>query len=186
MEFKDIIKKLRIDRHLTMQELGDMIGVGKGTIAKWEDGTIKTARSDNVYQLAIALDVSPEYLMGISDDSSSYSEKLRQIEEKMSSKKIHIEKEMEIASPKLRKYVQDSNSMYEIEEKAQKLVDMVQENGIKEIRGTVTTKPVINTEPEETLLLALYRLLNKDNKQSLSNIIQNMIAKQSGEEGSTT
>ena len=64
----DRIHDLRTARKLTMEELGSKVGVGKGTIKKYEDGSIKNIPSDKVEALADALETSPEYLMGWTDN----------------------------------------------------------------------------------------------------------------------
>lgn len=58
------IYNLRTDRKMTMQQLGDLVGVGKGTIKKWESGSVKNMRRDHVVNVALALGTTPEYLLG--------------------------------------------------------------------------------------------------------------------------
>ena len=64
MAIGDRIHELRAYHILTMEELGQKIGVGKGTIKKYENGTIKNIPSDKIEALAEALETTPEYLMG--------------------------------------------------------------------------------------------------------------------------
>ena len=68
MEFKDLIKKRRLDLGLTMEELGKKIGVSKATIQRYESGEIKNVRRDKIAKLANALDTTPAYLMGWEDN----------------------------------------------------------------------------------------------------------------------
>lgn len=58
------IYQSRINKGLTMQELGKAIGVGKTAISKYESGKITKIPSDKIEALAAALDVTPGYLMG--------------------------------------------------------------------------------------------------------------------------
>lgn len=67
MEFKDLIKKRRLDLGLTMEELGKKIGVSKATIQRYESGEIKNVRRDKIAKLADALETTPAYLMGWED-----------------------------------------------------------------------------------------------------------------------
>ena len=60
----DKIHYLRTKLGLTLQELGDKVGVGASTVRKWETGYIKTLRTDKMQKLAIALDTTVDYLMG--------------------------------------------------------------------------------------------------------------------------
>ena len=64
MEIKDIIRKRREELGLTYEQLGNMIGVGKSTVRKWETGMIENMRRDNIVSLAKALNISPSILMG--------------------------------------------------------------------------------------------------------------------------
>ena len=64
------IKRLRSKKNMTLEELGNQVGVGKSTVRKWETGMIANMRRDKIAKLADALDVSPAYLMGWKDNST--------------------------------------------------------------------------------------------------------------------
>lgn len=64
MEIKDIIRKKREELNLTYEELGNMVGVGKSTVRKWETGMIENMRRDNIVALSKALNISPAVIMG--------------------------------------------------------------------------------------------------------------------------
>lgn len=57
------IKSLREQKGMTLEELGDKVGVGKSTVRKWETGMIANMKRDKIAKLAKALEVSPSYLM---------------------------------------------------------------------------------------------------------------------------
>ena len=61
------IHALRTARRLTLEELGKMIHVGKGTVKKYETGLIDNIPSDKIEALADALETTPAYIMGWSD-----------------------------------------------------------------------------------------------------------------------
>jgi transcriptional regulator with XRE-family HTH domain len=61
------IKDLRIRNNMTLEELGNKVGVGKSTVRKWENGIIKDMKRDKIKNVADALGVSPAYLMGWED-----------------------------------------------------------------------------------------------------------------------
>ena len=69
MTMGDKIHFLRVDLNLTLQELGDKVGVGASTVRKWETGYIKTLRTDKLQALAEALNTSVDYLMGWTENS---------------------------------------------------------------------------------------------------------------------
>ncbi|EIW19965.1 MULTISPECIES: LexA family protein [Pelosinus] len=58
----------RKELKLTLEEVGDMVGVGKSTVRKWETGDIANMGRDKIALLAKALKVSPLYIMGLEDD----------------------------------------------------------------------------------------------------------------------
>lgn len=64
MDIGQRIKALRKERGLTLEELGQKVGVGKSTVRKWETGAIANMRRDKIPRLADALGVSPAYLIG--------------------------------------------------------------------------------------------------------------------------
>ncbi len=53
------IQSRRKELGLTLEELGNIVGVSKGTVKKWENGFIKNMRRDKILLLANALQVSP-------------------------------------------------------------------------------------------------------------------------------
>ena len=70
-ELSTKIKQLRIEKGLTLQDIGDKVGVGKSTVRKWENGIIENMRRDKIAKLADALGVSPAFLMGWENNQTS-------------------------------------------------------------------------------------------------------------------
>ena len=68
MDMGEKIKSLREQRGMTLEELGNKVGVGKSTVRKWETGMIANMRRDKIAKVANALDVEPAYLMGWEDE----------------------------------------------------------------------------------------------------------------------
>lgn len=64
------IKKLRLERELTLEDISKKVGVTKATINKYESNIVKNIKRDTVEKLAEALSTSPEYLMGWTDSST--------------------------------------------------------------------------------------------------------------------
>lgn len=58
------IYELRTEQGMTLEELGNKVGVGKSTVRKWENGLIGNMRRDKVVKVAEALDTTPAYLLG--------------------------------------------------------------------------------------------------------------------------
>lgn len=57
MEIGTIIKNARLDKGLTQEELGDIVGVQKSAIAKYENGRVVNIKRSTLQKLAIALDL---------------------------------------------------------------------------------------------------------------------------------
>ena len=65
MNSGDRIRQLRIQNNMTLEELGQRVGVGKSTVRKWETGAIANMRRDKIAKLAEALGTSVMDIMGI-------------------------------------------------------------------------------------------------------------------------
>jgi repressor LexA len=66
----DRINKKRLEKGMTLEELGRKVGVSKVTIHKYESKVITNIPSDRIEAMAKALEVSPAYLMGWNDSPS--------------------------------------------------------------------------------------------------------------------
>lgn len=58
------IKELRLSRGMTLEQVANIVGVGKSTVRKWETGAIANMGRDKIALLATALGTTPAYLMG--------------------------------------------------------------------------------------------------------------------------
>lgn len=80
MTIGERLKRLRIEKGLTQEEVGKIIGVTKGAIQKYENGHITNFRADTIKQLCILFGIAPVYFIfeDVEEDySSSNSENLR-------------------------------------------------------------------------------------------------------------
>lgn len=73
MEFKDILRKLRIEKGLTLQQVADYVGLQKAAIYKYEHGLIVNPKRSLIEKLATLFQVSPSYLLGVTDEQHSQS-----------------------------------------------------------------------------------------------------------------
>lgn len=53
---------------LTMEELGNKVGVQKSAVNKWEKGIVENMKQSTIVALAKALECSPVWLCGFFDD----------------------------------------------------------------------------------------------------------------------
>jgi transcriptional regulator with XRE-family HTH domain len=63
MEIGQKIKKTRLERGLTQQELGNIIGVQKSAIAKYESGRVVNIKRSTLQKIAKALNIRPSELV---------------------------------------------------------------------------------------------------------------------------
>ena len=68
MEMKEIIVIRRKELGLTLEEVANRVGVSRATVQRWEKGVLQNPGRDKIAALAAALQVSPEYLLGWTDD----------------------------------------------------------------------------------------------------------------------
>lgn len=68
----DRIKNLRIQNKMTLEEVGERIGVSKQTLYKYENNIITNIPSDKIEGLAQIFNVSPALIMGWNDTSKEY------------------------------------------------------------------------------------------------------------------
>lgn len=65
MDFKDILKQERLAHQLTQEELGQLVGLKKAAIYKYENGLLSNPKRSLIEKLAKIFNVSPAYLLGI-------------------------------------------------------------------------------------------------------------------------
>ncbi len=58
MEIGKLIKAARLEKGLTQEELGEIVGVQKSAIAKYESGKVVNIKRSTLQKLAIALDLN--------------------------------------------------------------------------------------------------------------------------------
>lgn len=63
MEIGKKIKEARLAKGLTQQELGDIIGVQKSAIAKYENGRVINIKRSTMQKIASALNIRPSELL---------------------------------------------------------------------------------------------------------------------------
>lgn len=69
MKFSERLKKLRKDTGLTQVDVASKLGISQQAYASWERG-IKKPTQDNLVKIAQVLNVSVDYLVGNSQETS--------------------------------------------------------------------------------------------------------------------
>ena len=69
MEFSERLKKLRKDTGLTQVDVANKLGISQPAYASWERG-IKKPTQDNLVKIAQILNVSVDFLVGNSQETS--------------------------------------------------------------------------------------------------------------------
>ena len=80
MTIGERLKRLRIEKGLTQEEVGNILGITKAAVQKYENGTITNFRSDTIRKLCKLFGIAPAYFIfdDVENDySSTNSEQLR-------------------------------------------------------------------------------------------------------------
>lgn len=64
------LKERRKQLKMTLEDVAKIVGVGRSTVRKWENGDIENIGRSNIVKLAEALRVSPYYIMGLEETDS--------------------------------------------------------------------------------------------------------------------
>lgn len=67
MNMINILKEKRLEKGMTLEEVGNLVGVGKSTVRKWENGMIENMGRDKIIKLSNALSISPLAILGIDE-----------------------------------------------------------------------------------------------------------------------
>lgn len=67
---ENILKEKRLEKKLTLEQVGEIVGVGKSTVRKWENGMIENMGRDKIVSLSKALGISPLDILGIGDSEN--------------------------------------------------------------------------------------------------------------------
>lgn len=75
MNVGDYIKKLRTEKGLTQEELGEMLGVKRAAVNKWESGMVQNLKRTTMQKLAVIFNVNPATFIDGSESFESETEK---------------------------------------------------------------------------------------------------------------
>ena len=64
------LKSLRLAQKLSQSELGRRAGIHPVTICEWEKGNTEGIKVQSIQKLAAALNVTPNELLGVTDEKS--------------------------------------------------------------------------------------------------------------------
>lgn len=67
-KLQERIRERRKAVGMTLAQLADRTGVQEATVQRWESGNIKNIKHETIEKIAIALNCSPVYLMGWTED----------------------------------------------------------------------------------------------------------------------
>ena len=66
LQFSEILRDILIENNLTQVAFAKLVGVKQSQVSEWLKGKAKPGY-DTLRQMATALNVSPSYLLGLSD-----------------------------------------------------------------------------------------------------------------------
>ena len=65
---ENLLKTKRLEKRLTLEQVGEIVGVGKSTVRKWENGMIENMGRDKIVAISKALGISPLDILGMSEN----------------------------------------------------------------------------------------------------------------------
>ena len=74
MTMAERIRMLRLQKNLTQEELGKVLGVQKSAIRKYESGMVENIPRSSIKKMADVFGVAPSYLMGWEENSPEQNE----------------------------------------------------------------------------------------------------------------
>ena len=69
--YSDILKELRRDRHITQQQMGELLGISQSSYSDYENG-LRNMPLTMLDFLADVLDTSTDYILGRTDVTKPY------------------------------------------------------------------------------------------------------------------
>ncbi|MBE7011165.1 MAG: helix-turn-helix transcriptional regulator [Ruminococcaceae bacterium] len=75
----EILKELRLERGLTQEEVGKIIGVQKAAIQKYEKGEVENMKQSSIKKLSKFYGVTTDYLLGIEKADEQLEEYLEML-----------------------------------------------------------------------------------------------------------
>ena len=69
----ELIKTRRKELNITLEEIGDYVGVSKATVQRWETGNISNMRRDRIKKLSEILQLDADVLLGINGNTEGVS-----------------------------------------------------------------------------------------------------------------
>lgn len=64
MKIGERLRKLRLDKNMTLEEVGKRLNISRQTLQRYESGVIGNIPSDKIENLAEIYNTSPAYIMG--------------------------------------------------------------------------------------------------------------------------
>lgn len=65
------IKEKRLEKGLSLEALGKMLGVQRAAVSKWEHGAVENISQAKIGQMAKIFGCSPSWLMGYDDEKTT-------------------------------------------------------------------------------------------------------------------
>ena len=121
MEIKNRLKAIREQKNISQKDLAEILKINVYTVSKWETG-VRTPDEEHLDQIAKALCVKKEYLLGLTDEA----------EDKELKEKIKVAKAKEV----IKKYTALSDeSMEFVDDLIEKFYLRDESKGLLEDRG---------------------------------------------------
>lgn len=139
MKISERIKQVRTEQNITQEELAKMTGLSRVSIGNYERGD-RSPNAESINKLALALNVSTDYLLGKSKSKLDWSLQNAKLPKRM---KDIVEK-FEQMDPNSKEY-KDAEEAFAIEQLLIN-VEMKYENEIANLKNNLSLNEIVNKD----------------------------------------
>lgn len=178
-EMSKKIHELRKQHKLTLEQVANVVGVGKSTVRKWETGMIANMKRDKIALLAQALHTTPSYLMGWDDPNMSLGQKISYLRTKANLTQEELASHLGTTKQAIYKY--ETGIVTNIPMDKLVLIADVLDTTPAYLMGWEKEPSPISEPPlteEEEVLLSLFRRVPEDQQQLVLRLIQTALGNQ--------
>lgn len=90
MDIGDRIKKLRIDRGMTQEELAKKVNTNRQNICRYEKNVLKDIPMSRIVAIAEALDTTPAFLLGYTEEETTARQRIHRAIDELPDEQLGI------------------------------------------------------------------------------------------------
>lgn len=136
---KELIKTRRKELDITLEEIGDYVGVSKTTVQRWESGNISNMRRDRIKKLSEILKIDADELLGIDIQKDEHMTKIPVLGKVAAGVPVTAQEDI-IGYEKVPEEWTENNSIFALEIKGDSMEPRIMEGDIVIVREQKTVE----------------------------------------------